>query len=152
MLIREDLKLSGNLEVTPPKQVRVCYAHDSVHVEVGASLDAAFMSSKVPCETRDGTLYFLFHISSAMRWIKALVSVYNSVKASTEKRPTDYMEWYALTTQLEQLHHMVYDLGCYYDAILNLTDLVNFLRNNLEELYTLNDTSKHVFERMILDY
>ncbi|EDR08043.1 uncharacterized protein LACBIDRAFT_297664 [Laccaria bicolor S238N-H82] len=34
---------------------------------------------------------------------------------------------------------MVYVLGCYYDAILGLRGLVNFLQNNLHEQYIIND-------------
>lgn len=38
--------------------------------------------------------YFLFHISSAILWIKAFVSIYNPVKASTQKHPTNNIKWH----------------------------------------------------------
>lgn len=151
ILINEELKLSGKLEVTRPKQVQVFQADGDCYVEVGTRLEAAFVSNEVPCITRDGIVYFLFHTSSAMLWIKALVSVYKSVKASTRERPVAVEEWHALQIQLEQLHRMVYVLGEYYDAILSLPGLVNFFRNNLQVEYAVNDLCKHLFKRMILD-
>lgn len=146
-----ELRQSGDLVVTPSKQVGVCEAGGHRYIKVGATLKAVFLSNGVPCEIRDGICYFLFHISSAMLWIKTLVSVYNSVKASTQKRPTKKLEWHALNTQLMQLHRMVYVLGDYYDAILGLPDLVDFLRNNLKKQCVVNDSCKHLFKRIISD-
>jgi hypothetical protein len=97
-LVKQELNLSGELVVTPPKQVRVRQAGGHCYIEVGTRLQVVFVFNEVPCETRDGIFYFIFHISSGMLWIRTLVSVYNSVKVSMQRHPTNEMEWYALYT------------------------------------------------------
>lgn len=150
-LLKEELKQSGELVVAPPKGVQVCQAGGRWYIAVGAALETVFTSNGVPCETRDGVSYFLFHISSAMLWMKTLVVVYNSIKVSTQKCPKKKVDWHALYIQLEQLRRMVYILGHYYDAILSLPDLVNFLQDNLQKKYAINDLGKHLFKKIILD-
>lgn len=149
-LEKENLKLARKLEVPLPKQVEVCQVGQDAYVKVSNWLQAIFTSHGVPCETRDGTSYYLFHTSSAILWIRALVSVYDSVKASTQKHPTNHMEWHTLYTHLKCLHYMVYFLGDYYNAILCLPGLDNFLENNLEKQYVANDSCKYLCRRMIL--
>lgn len=73
-----------------------------------------------------------------MGWVKTLVAVHNSIKVSTRNWPTQRSAWRTLYTQLEQLHWMVYLLGSYYDAILRLQGMVNFLQENLQGNYVAN--------------
>ncbi|EDR08230.1 uncharacterized protein LACBIDRAFT_327289 [Laccaria bicolor S238N-H82] len=68
---------------------------------------------------------------------------YRSVKASTQKCPSNDSEWHDLYTQLAQLHRIVYVLGSYYDAILTLPGLVKFLKDNVNVGYAINDIRNH---------
>ena len=150
-LLKEKLNQSSELVVTPTKQVPVYLADKHQYIEVGAKLEELFVSSGVPFKIHDGVHYFLFHISSAMKWMKTLVSVHTSIKASTQKRPTKNAEWHSLYTQLEQLHRMVYFLERYYNAILSLTDVVDFLQENLQKRYVVNDLRKHLLRKILSD-
>lgn len=104
---------------------------------------------KVLCKTCNGMFYFLFHTSSAILWIKGLVSIYNPVKASTQKHPTNNIKWHVCYPILRQLYHMGYFLGDYYDVILSLPELVDFFQDNSQKNSSVDDLCKHHANRIM---